>query len=41
VSGKVAPAEDEEKELLGGANARLTCAIVLRDDTNGAVFKEV
>jgi ferredoxin len=41
VSGKVAPPEDEEKELLGGANARLACAIVLGDAANGAVFKAV
>jgi ferredoxin len=41
VSGKVPAAEDEEKELLGGAAARLACAIVLTDDANGAVFKEL
>jgi ferredoxin len=41
VSGNVPAAEDEEKELLGGANARLACAIVLSDDANGAVFGDV
>jgi ferredoxin len=41
VSGKVPAAEDEEKELLGGSAARLACAIVLADEANGAVFKEL
>jgi len=40
-SGNVPAAEDEEKELLGGANARLACAIVFGDDANGAVFKGI
>jgi ferredoxin len=41
VSGKIPAAEDEEKELLGGAAARLACAIVLADEADGAVFKEL
>jgi ferredoxin len=41
VSGTLSAAEDEEKELLGGANARLACAIVLSDAANGAVFKAI
>jgi ferredoxin len=41
VSGKITPAEDEEKELLAGEPARLACAIVLADEANGAVFKEI
>jgi ferredoxin len=41
VSGTVPAAEEEEKELLGGSNNRLACAIVLNDDADGAVFKAV
>jgi ferredoxin len=41
VSGKIPPAEDEEKELLGGSSGRLACAIVLADEADGAVFKAI
>jgi ferredoxin len=41
VSGNVPAAEDDEKELLGGAKGRLACAIVLADDADGAVFKAI
>jgi ferredoxin len=41
VSGKVAPAGNEEKDLLGDRSGRLACAIVLGDDADGAVFKEI
>jgi ferredoxin len=41
VSGKIPAAEDEEKELLAGANGRLACAIVLNDEADGAVLKEI
>lgn len=42
VSGNVPAAEDEEKELLEGAEgARLACAIVLNGDCDGAVFQEL
>jgi ferredoxin len=41
VSGKVPVAEEEEKELLSGANDRLACDIVLSDDANGAVFSPI
>ncbi|OHS98990.1 Ferredoxin [Tritrichomonas foetus] len=41
VSGNVAAAEDEEKELLDGApaGARLACAISLDSGANGATFQ--